>query len=104
MNSAFPRAYNAAQDLVGRNLQAGRSRKTAYVDDAGEYSYGELDRRVNRFASALCALGIEPEQRILIAMLDSIDWPVAFLGAIKAGVVPVAANTLLTTADYAYML
>ena len=32
------------------------------------------------------------------------DWPVAFLGAIYAGIVPVAVNTLLTTADYAYML
>ena len=37
-------------------------------------------------------------------MLDSIDWPVAFLGALYAGVVPVAVNTLLTADDYAYML
>src|SRR6185436_13272006 len=34
----------------------------------------------------------------------SIDWPVAFLGAIKAGIVPVAVNTLLTPKDYEYML
>jgi benzoate-CoA ligase len=44
------------------------------------------------------------EDRILIAMHDSIDWPVAFLGAIKAGIVPVAVNTLLTPKDYEYML
>jgi benzoate-CoA ligase len=59
---------------------------------------------VNRFANALRELGIEQEQRILICMLDTIDWPTVFLGAIKAGVVPVAVNTLLTTADYEYML
>jgi benzoate-CoA ligase len=94
--------YNAAADLLERN--AGRAQKIAYIDDAGSYSYGELARRVNRFASALVRLGVQPEQRVLIAMLDTIDWPVAFLGAIKAGVVPVAANTLLTTADYRYML
>ena len=61
-------------------------------------------RRVNRFASVLRRLGVRPEERVLIAMRDTIDWPVAFLGAIKAGVIPVAANTLLTTSDYAYML
>src|SRR6185503_20723609 len=102
MGSANVRGYNAAEDLLGRN--AGRPEKIAYIDDAGACTYGELTRRVHRFASALQRLGVQPEQRILIAMLDTIDWPVAFLGAIKAGVVPVAANTLLTTSDYAYML
>ncbi|HUJ88051.1 MAG TPA: benzoate-CoA ligase family protein [Burkholderiales bacterium] len=98
------REYNAAEDLIGRNLAAGRADKTAYIDDAGSYSYRELARRVNRFASALATLGVEMEQRVLLAMLDSIDWPTAFLGAIRAGVVPVAANTLLTAKDYAFML
>jgi benzoate-CoA ligase len=98
------RDYNAAEDLIGRNLAAGRAEKTAYVDDAGSYSYGELARRVNRFASALATLGVDTEQRVLLAMLDTVDWPTAFLGAIRAGVVPVAANTLLTTKDYAFML
>jgi benzoate-CoA ligase len=44
------------------------------------------------------------EHRVMIAMLDTIDWPVAFLGAIKAGIVPVAVNTLLTTKEYEFML
>ena len=102
MGSANARGYNAAEDLLARN--AGRPEKIAYIDDAGAYTYRELGRRVNRFASALQRLGVQPEQRILIAMLDTIDWPVAFLGAIKAGAVPVAANTLLTSADYRYMI
>jgi benzoate-CoA ligase len=41
---------------------------------------------------------------VLLLMLDSNDWPVAFLGAMYAGLVPVAVNTLLTADDYAYML
>ena len=49
-------------------------------------------------------LGIEPEQRILLCLLDTIDFPVAFLGAIKAGIVPVPVNTMLTAADYEFML
>ena len=98
------RVYNAAHDLLGRNLAAGRGGKIAYIDDAGRYTYDDLARRANRCANALTGLGIQREQRVLLALHDTIDFPAAFLGAIKAGIVPVAANTLLTTADYAYML
>ena len=100
----FPRDYNAAEDLVGGNLKAGRAGKIAYIDDAGQCTFGELAERVNRFGNHLLSLGLRMEDRILIAMHDSIDWPVAFLGAIKAGIVPVAVNTLLTPKDYEYML
>ena len=44
------------------------------------------------------------EERILLALLDTIDWPTAFLGAIKAGVVPIPVNTLMTEDDYGFML
>ena len=99
-----PRVYNAAADLIERHLAAGRGDKVAYVDDAGSTTYAALAERVSRFASALGTLGLEQEHRVLIAMLDGIDWPTAFLGSIKAGVIPIAANTLLTTPDYAFML
>ena len=100
----IPRDYNAAHDLIERNLQAGRGGKTAYIDDHGSYAYGELAERVNRCANALSGLGLQREQRVLLCLLDTIDFPAAFLGAIKAGIVPVAGNTLLTTRDYDYML
>ena len=90
--------------MLERNLAAGRAAKTAFIDDHGSYTYGELATRVNRCANALLKLGIEPEQRVLLCLLDTIDFPTAFLGCIKAGIVPVAANTLLTTKDYDYML
>jgi benzoate-CoA ligase len=101
---AIPAKYNAAHDLIERNLAAGRANKIAYIDDAGSYSYGQLAERVNRFASSLHGLGLHQAQRILLCLQDSIDFPLAFLGAIKAGIVPVPVNTLLTSADYAYML
>jgi benzoate-CoA ligase len=100
----IPRQYNAAYDLIERNLAAGRSGKIAYIDDSGRYTYGELAQRVDRAANALTGLGLEIEDRIMLAHLDTIDFPSVFLGAIKAGIVPIAANTLLTTADYKFML
>ena len=101
---SIPRQYNAAHDLIERNLLAGRAGRLAYIDDAGRYTYGELAERVNRAASALTALGLRSEDRIMLAHLDTIDFPAVFLGAIKAGIVPIAANTLLTSADYRFML
>src|SRR6266498_306196 len=99
-----PRTYNAAYDLVERNLQGGRAGKPAYIDDRGSYTYAELARRIDRAANALTELGLRPEQRVLLALHDTIDFPTVFLGAIKAGIVPIAANTLLTANDYRYML
>jgi benzoate-CoA ligase len=100
----IPRRYNAAHDLIERNLRTGRAGKPAYLDDTGVYTYGELAGRVNRFANALTTLGIHMEQRVLLCLQDTIDFPVAFLGCIKAGVVPIALNTLLTPSDLQYTL
>jgi benzoate-CoA ligase len=97
-------SYNAAADLVERNLAAGRGGKTAFIDDQGNHSYAELAQRVNRFANLLRRRGLQPEQRILLCLSDGIDFPTAFLGAIKAGIVPIAVNTLLAPEDYAFML
>ena len=52
----------------------------------------------------MLALGLRREERVLLCLQDTVDFPVAFLGALYAGVVPVAVNTLLTADDYAYML
>jgi benzoate-CoA ligase len=98
------REYNAAVDLVGRNLAAGRGGKIAYIDDAGSCTYDALAERVDRAANVLRAMDLRREERIGIAMLDSADWVALFLGAIKAGIVPVAMNTLLTPRDYEYQL
>jgi benzoate-CoA ligase len=100
----FPRDYNAAVDLIGRNLAAGRGGKIAVRDDRGTYTYAELAERAERFGDVLARLGVVAEQRILLCLLDTIDFPTAFLGAIRAGVVPVPVNTLLTAADYDFML
>ena len=102
--SAIPRDYNFAADILKRNLDAGRGNKIAFIDANGQYTYADLADRVDRFGHVLRALGIRREERILMCLLDTIDWPTAFLGAIKAGVVAVPVNTLLTEDDYRFML
>ena len=99
---ALPRSFNFAAHLLGVN--SGRGEKTAFVDDQGNLSYAKLDERVRRLAAGLRSLGLRREERVLLLMQDGTDWPVSFLGAMYAGLVPVAVNTLLTADDYAYML
>ena len=100
--AAPPARFNFAQHLLDCNVQ--RSAKPAFIDDHGSLSYGALDQQVRRLAAGLRALGLRREERVLLLMLDGNHWPVAFLGAMHAGLVPVAVNTLLTADDYAYML
>ena len=97
-----PDRFNFAAHLLA--LNAGRAARTAYIDDTQRLSYGQLDERVRRCAAGLLALGLRREQRVLMVMHDSVDFPVGFLGALYAGIVPVPVNTLLTADDYAYML
>jgi benzoate-CoA ligase len=96
-------SYNAAVRLLEQHLPA-RADHPAFVDEYRTITYGELASDVDRAAGALTALGIEPEQRIVLALLDTIDFPAAFLGAIKAGIVPIPVNTLFPAGDYAYII
>ena len=73
-----PRSYNAARDLLTRNTI--NAQKIAYVDaSTGEQMlYGELEQKAWRFAHVLRTQGILPESRIMLCMLDTLNWPVVF--------------------------
>jgi benzoate-CoA ligase len=101
---AIPRDYNFAADVLQSNLDAGRAGKTAYLDGERSLTYGELADQAARFGAALRDLGLRREERVLMVMLDTVDWPVAFLGCLHAGIIAVPVNTLLTEADYRFML
>ena len=94
--------FNFAAYLL--EVNQARPQATALIDDRSTLSYGELDRQVRACAAALRATGLKREDRVLLLMHDSHEWVVSFLGALYAGVVPVAVNTLLTAQDYAFML
>jgi benzoate-CoA ligase family protein len=98
---AIPRDYNFARDLLGSWNQPD---KTAYIDPHKSWSYGALADRIVGFSRWLPAAGLRREERVLICLLDTVDWATAFLGTLHAGLVAVPVNTLLTEDDYAYML
>ena len=97
-------SYNAVTFLLDRNVDEGRGGKLAYNDTVSELSYGELQKETRRVANMLRRLGVRREERVAMIMLDTVDFPAVFLGAIRAGIVPVPLNTLLTSDQYAYVL
>src|SRR6201996_7922408 len=97
-------AYNAVTYLLDRNIEEGRGDKLAYTDTTSELTYSELQRQSCRVANLLRRLGVRREERVAMIMLDTVDFPAVFLGAMRAGIVPVPLNTLLTADQYAYVL
>ncbi|HEU0031719.1 MAG TPA: benzoate-CoA ligase family protein [Kofleriaceae bacterium] len=100
----LPRDYNMAVDLLDRHVAEGRGDRVAFIDDDGRHRYAWVAERARRAAAALQALGVEPEQRVALCMLDTVELAAAMLGAITLGAVPIPLNTLLTTDDYRYLL
>jgi 4-hydroxybenzoate-CoA ligase len=97
------RDYNAAVDFVDRNVAEGRGDKTAFIDPFRNLTYGELRDAAARIGPMLARMGIEPESRIALVLLDTVDFPILFWGAIRAGIVPVLVNTRLTVDQYRYL-
>jgi benzoate-CoA ligase family protein len=100
----IPREYNAAVDFIDRNVAEGQGSKVAVRDSASNTTYAELASRVNRAGNALRKLGVQMEQRVLLCLLDTVDFPTVFWGAIKIGSVPVPVNTLLSSKEYDFLL
>lgn len=100
----MPERFNACDFFIDRHLTEGRADKIAIHDSYGSCSYGELADGVAKTATALFDLGLRQEDRIAVAMHDTRDFHHVFWGALKAGIIPVALNTLLVTENYDYIL
>ncbi|KIN65344.1 Benzoate-coenzyme A ligase [Sulfitobacter noctilucae] len=93
---------NAATYFVDRHINEGRGDKTAFIEaETGRtLTYSGLAEGSAHLAGALTRAGIRPEERAAVLVLDQIEFPQIFFGALKAGVVPVPMNTLLATPVY----
>lgn len=95
---------NAADYFVDRHIAEGRGNKVAFVQGGRALSYGDLRRDTDRMVDFYARQGIARESRAAMLMLDCIEFPVIFWGSLKAGIVPVCLNTLLSTEQYRYIL
>jgi len=96
--------FNVATFFVDRHVAEGRGARTAFRFAGRPITYAELAASVDRCASALAALGVEMEQRILLALNDSPAFAAAFWGVTKLGAVAVPVNTLMTPQEYEFLL
>jgi len=84
------------------------SRVAMIVEDdalgASSISYGDLAERTSRFAQLLRELGVQAGDRVLVRLPNSIDYPTAFLGAMKRGAIAVPTSTLLTADEVRYLV
>jgi benzoate-CoA ligase family protein len=87
--------FNACDYLLDRNLREGRGERVALAGIGGEVTYSALRDRVLRTEAGLRALGLAPEQRLVMFMADSPDFVAVYLAAMRMGAVPVPVSTML---------
>ncbi len=95
MNLDLPESFNAAEVMVDRNIQEGRGEKVAFRTRERDWAYGEVLSGVNKTGNALKSLGMGPEERVVLLLLDGVEFAMCFFGAIKMGAIPIPTNTLL---------
>lgn len=100
----FPDNFNVASELIDRHLLEGRGQKSAILSLDETVDYESLVQNVNRYGNALIRLGLRPGDRVLMVIRDAPEFYYAFWGSIKAGIVPVPLNTMLTSADYKFII
>ncbi len=100
----IPETFNVSTAFLDRNVEQGRGDRVAIYAGDTPITYRELLSQVNRAGNALRALGVRPEERVFILMLDAPEFAYLFWGAIRIGAVAVPTSTALRTPDYTYML
>jgi benzoate-CoA ligase len=92
----MPEPFNATRYLVGRRVAAGDGGRVAVRAPSGSYTYVQLDEQVRRVAAGLDALGLRPEERVLLCMVDELALFTAILATMWLGAVAVPVSTMLT--------
>lgn len=96
-----PAPFNLAAHVLAGAASAGArpALRILYRDRAETWSYARLEAAVRGAATGLLRAGMEPGDRVLLRLGNTPEFPVAFLGAIAAGLVPVPTSSQLTAAE-----
>ncbi len=103
-----PEHFNIGVACTDKHLGTAQENHIAMVveDDAlgtATITFAELAKKTDQFAQVLRDLGVKPGDRVLIRLPNSLDYPIAFLGAMKMGAISVPTSTLLTAEEVAYL-
>ena len=104
MSVEFPERFNMADYFLYHNLEEGRANKTCLYFEDQTFTYAEVVKQSNRVGNVLRELGVEQEDRILIALPDCPEFVSTWFGAARIGAVITMVNPLLPAADYVYYL
>ena len=91
-------------NLLERIGQPDRRDRIAIVDDLTAITFAALSERCSRFSAGLVRAGVAAGDRVMLCLLDTIDWPTAFMGTLQAGATPVCPDTHLDSAGYEALL
>jgi benzoate-CoA ligase len=100
----FPEQFNMSDYFLDHNLREGRADKIAVYYKDSTYTYAQVQEMSHRAANALREMGVEMEDRVLIALPDSIEFVAIWFAVLKVGAVITMVNTILPSADYDYYL
>ena len=104
----IPKAFNIGVACTDRHLGTPQASNIAMIveDDVlgtSQITFNELSRKTDQFAQVLRNLNVQVGDRVLIRLPNSLDYPIAFLGAMKMGAISVPTSTLLTAEEVAYL-
>ncbi|MDP2528849.1 MAG: benzoate-CoA ligase family protein [Candidatus Palauibacterales bacterium] len=99
-----PERFNIADYFLDDRVREGRGERTALVMDTGRWTYGEVQVFANRFAHRLRGAGVEPEQRVLLALPDGVELVAALFAVLKAGAVAALVNPGLSAEEIEYFI
>ncbi|GJM43731.1 MAG: benzoate--CoA ligase [Gemmatimonadota bacterium] len=104
MTFKIPAAFQMADYFLDARVREGRGDRVALRGDFGSLTYRDVQSRANRFAHLLKSVGVEPEQRVLIALPDGPEFVAAFFATLKLGAVVVMVNPELKADAIEYFL
>ncbi|MDO9205662.1 acyl-CoA synthetase [Methylotenera sp.] len=105
---SVPKHFNIGVACTDKHLNTTAAATIAMIveDDVqgtSQITFEQLAKRTNQFAQLLRNLNVEAGERVLIRLPNNLDYPTAFLGAMKRGAISVPTSTLLTAEEVAYL-
>src|SRR6266516_2475025 len=97
-------SFNASVYLLDRQVEAGRGGHLAVTGPTGSLTYAELSQRVGELSSGLQALGVRPEERVLLVTSDRPETVITFLALLRMGAVAVPGSTMYNGTELGELL